>query len=827
MPQIPLYNKGLGSTGLTTGGSLGPRASAGAFTGVGQEVAKFGEAAGNIMFEFYDADKKAEAKTAIADAENELAKELDAHIDNDQSTSMEEFDGNYTNFSNKKIKDIAGKYNLRPNEQKALVAKLGDLSAGAQLNGRSRTYDRRDRIRGISVSDTLSRHKSTMASYPAGHALHEKARINAINLIDESQKDGTIKYSNIRSKNQLDLEVENETIINTTNGANSFADLSKADTIIDESTLSSTVKNKRKKELQIKRKELMNDFNENYQNTMDLSEATFEEYQTINEKLRKNEDINMTLESGKTVSFKTSDIPQPLSSTLQKFNSVRSKEVEDDLFSGITSEVSEAAENISMSEALNKAKLIVSKTKDKQKAEEAIIGSAQYLYYRSKTLLETYKEDSSQVNSDKIRQLGETARQLLQTKYSGRPSIEMGGGTNGKTAISILSGIIDVENDLIKEENVAEFINNGVTKLKHGNYSEIKSNYTATQEEAVVNRAMVGKNQADRLLILQQNNVAYENYKNDLTEGATNILGDQVNIPKLKDQIELFRQMKAMGPGVLQNHLNKEEIAIYNSVLAVEQTGRSIEESINRVNASRSSGIDINAKYKVIENEVKNISSESTSMFGTKPKNLSAIQQKVQNLSKVYIGLGTDPKTAVKLAGQDILNSHINHKGVLIPRSVNMNETDIRYYADLIIDDYKLKNPTDEVEVTATPVTGRIDKWAIVRDGAIFPNETYTLDQLKKMKLDKELAAADIKKKETITAQKKTQESLIKSAEDLRKEKIREGTAELFDELTTTNFSKGFVEKTKAAIAEEKRKENIRKENIKTLKETLLGPKLQ
>ena len=52
MPQIPLYNKGLGSTGLTTGGSLGPRASAGAFTGVGQEVAKFGEVAGNIMFEF-------------------------------------------------------------------------------------------------------------------------------------------------------------------------------------------------------------------------------------------------------------------------------------------------------------------------------------------------------------------------------------------------------------------------------------------------------------------------------------------------------------------------------------------------------------------------------------------------------------------------------------------------------------------------------------------------------------------------------------------------------------------------------------------------------
>ena len=193
MPKIPLYNKGLGSTGVTSGGSLGPRASSGAFTGVGQELAKFGEAAGNIMYEFYDADKKAAAKTAIADAENQLVKELDTHIDQDKSVDAEEFDKNYTKFSNKKIQDIAGKYNLRPNEQKALIAKLGDLSAGAQLKGRQETYTRRDQIRGISVGDTLTRYKSTMASYPIGHPIHEKTRIDAINLIDESQKDGSIK----------------------------------------------------------------------------------------------------------------------------------------------------------------------------------------------------------------------------------------------------------------------------------------------------------------------------------------------------------------------------------------------------------------------------------------------------------------------------------------------------------------------------------------------------------------------------------------------------------------------------------------------------------
>ena len=37
-------------------------------------------------------------------------------------------------------------------------------------------------------------------------------RIDAINLIDESQKDGSIKYSSIRSREQLEIQVESETL---------------------------------------------------------------------------------------------------------------------------------------------------------------------------------------------------------------------------------------------------------------------------------------------------------------------------------------------------------------------------------------------------------------------------------------------------------------------------------------------------------------------------------------------------------------------------------------------------------------------------------------
>lgn len=50
--KIPLYNKGLGATGVTTGASLGPRATSGAFTGVGQGLAEFGRVANKVATDF-------------------------------------------------------------------------------------------------------------------------------------------------------------------------------------------------------------------------------------------------------------------------------------------------------------------------------------------------------------------------------------------------------------------------------------------------------------------------------------------------------------------------------------------------------------------------------------------------------------------------------------------------------------------------------------------------------------------------------------------------------------------------------------------------------
>jgi len=766
MPQIPLYNKGLGSTGVTTGGSLGPRASSGAFTGVGQEVAKFGQVAGDIMRDFYDADKKAEAKTATAEAENKLIAELDKHNLEDTTTSMEEYDTVFKKKQSNLVNKISSDYKLRPYEQKALIARLGDLSAGKKQQGRSQAFSKQQVMRGQVVSDTLTRYENIMASHTETHPEYRKAQADAYKLIDQSQRDGTLKYSSIKTNEQFSISVQKSTFVNRVQGATGYADLKKTKEDINKSTQSLTIKNALLKLTIAKENEINRQEVESATDQLDVGEATYQELETIEKQLKNNEDVNIQLASGKTIIINGKSISQTASNSIQSKINAESKIVEDVALNDGTSRIIHEASNAGVKSAVNEAKSFVNSIEDKEKADGSVVSSILSLQTKAKILVEQYKENPTKAAEMKIRELTEISKQLLETKYSGRPALVDQESSNGTSARNSLLGLNTINLDLEKEIKAAGIITSASNSLRDGSFTLIKSSLTKTQTDGAIKIALKGKDVDTQMLILERNNVRSEDYANILDEGSTNILGAQPDINKVKSQIELFRIMKSRGNGVLQNHLSKNDIAVYNSVLAIEQGGKSLEEAIGMVAEANRSGIDINAKYKLVESQVRTISSETTSFFGTKPQNSASIQQKVEDLSKVYIGLGVDPKVAVKQAGADIIASHINYKGALIPRSINMNETDIKKNAQLIIDDYKARNEDDESEITATPVTGRVDKWMIIRDGIPFPSEFYTLDQIKKLGVKK----ANKKKASIIEKQNKGPvEFKIPTAEEIAK----------------------------------------------------------
>ena len=237
MPQIPLYNKGAGASPTITGTSLGSQVSSGAFTSVGQELAKFGEVAGNMMYEYYDADKKAEAKSSIAAAENELNEKLEIYNDTDKTTNAETYDKQYKTNSTKYIKEISSKYNLRPNEQKLLVARLADLSAGKHQEGRRKVSAKQDAIRGYSQGTALDRNINAMVTNAVGTPLHEKAKKDAINGIVEAGEGNTLRFLSVKNLDQLNLVVEEKTFTTRTNGATTTEDISKIREDLKESNL--------------------------------------------------------------------------------------------------------------------------------------------------------------------------------------------------------------------------------------------------------------------------------------------------------------------------------------------------------------------------------------------------------------------------------------------------------------------------------------------------------------------------------------------------------------------------------------------------------------
>ena len=237
MPQIPLYNKGAGASPTITGTSLGSQVSSGAFTSVGQELAKFGEVAGNMMYEYYDADKKAEAKSSIAAAENELNEKLEIYNDTDKTTNAETYDKQYKTNSTKYINEVSSKYNLRPNEQKLLVARLADLSAGKHQEGRRKVSAKQDAIRGDNQGTALDRNINAMVTNAVGTPLHEKAKKDAINGIVEAGEGNTLRFLSVKNLDELNLAVEEKTFTTRTNGATTTEDISKIREDLKESNL--------------------------------------------------------------------------------------------------------------------------------------------------------------------------------------------------------------------------------------------------------------------------------------------------------------------------------------------------------------------------------------------------------------------------------------------------------------------------------------------------------------------------------------------------------------------------------------------------------------
>ena len=154
--KIPLYNKGLGATGVTTGASLGPRATSGAFTGVGQGLAEFGRVANKVATDFFDAEAQSVADDANTKASLQYREKLNEFNRTNGSLSVAEYDAKFTKFKDVELKRVSGRYKLRKDHQQKLNNSLEIIAANGKEAGRQSSFIKGTKIRAQNAQDHIS-----------------------------------------------------------------------------------------------------------------------------------------------------------------------------------------------------------------------------------------------------------------------------------------------------------------------------------------------------------------------------------------------------------------------------------------------------------------------------------------------------------------------------------------------------------------------------------------------------------------------------------------------------------------------------------------------
>ena len=154
--KIPLYNKGLGATGVTTGASLGPRATSGAFTGVGQGLAEFGRVANKVATDFFDAEAQSVADDANTKASLQYREKLNEFNRTNGSLSVSEYDKEFTRFKDVELKKVSSQYKLRKDHQQKLNNSLEIIAANGKEAGRQSSFIKGTKVRAQNAQDHIS-----------------------------------------------------------------------------------------------------------------------------------------------------------------------------------------------------------------------------------------------------------------------------------------------------------------------------------------------------------------------------------------------------------------------------------------------------------------------------------------------------------------------------------------------------------------------------------------------------------------------------------------------------------------------------------------------
>ena len=231
MARIPLYNQGRGTTQQLATGSLSPSANVGAFTAPGQATAAFANSAGQIAFNFGQAEQRKQDEDAIQKTNLKFVEESTQYIRDNPTDNTQTFKTNFNKWKDDWIDKNTNNFSSR---RKRLVLNRVNRSVSLKnLEGQQRAYNLGEFNATNLGNQQLEKNLDIMVNFPPDSVEFISAESDKNLIFDNNKKYGrSYKYNQY----SFDLAVKKGNFLKQTNNLTSETSLSSYKTNVQKDT---------------------------------------------------------------------------------------------------------------------------------------------------------------------------------------------------------------------------------------------------------------------------------------------------------------------------------------------------------------------------------------------------------------------------------------------------------------------------------------------------------------------------------------------------------------------------------------------------------------
>ena len=221
MARIPLYNQGRGTTQQLATGSLSPSANVGAFTAPGQATAAFANSAGQIAFNFGQAEQRKQDEDAIQKTNLKFVEDSTQYIRDNPTDNTQTFKTNFNKWKDNWIDKNTNNFSSR--RKRLVLNRLNRSVSLKNLEGQQRAYNLGEFNATNLGNQQLEKNLDMMVNFPPDSVEFISAQSDT-NLIFDNNK----KYGRRYKYNQysFNLAVKKGNFLKQTNNLTSETSLS-------------------------------------------------------------------------------------------------------------------------------------------------------------------------------------------------------------------------------------------------------------------------------------------------------------------------------------------------------------------------------------------------------------------------------------------------------------------------------------------------------------------------------------------------------------------------------------------------------------------------